>query len=90
MQVTLRGNRVAVEKINKASKEKNWMVVPDSEEYLGIIRFLGQDAKPDLVIGQKVYYATNFQKFRMAGSELCVMEDSNVLAISEDQSNSES
>lgn len=83
-QVKLRGNRVAIEKNKKADKSTNqFMVLPDSEEFLGIIRHVGESVSTDLKVGQKVYFSTNHQRSRISGVELCIMEDKEVYAIVE-------
>lgn len=91
MQIKLRGNQVAVEKLKKQAKRDaaNFLTMPDAEEYLGIIRHLGPDAGSDLVVGQRAYFSTTFQNFRMAGSEYCVMEDKNILAVVQDEAKQE-
>lgn len=85
-QIHLRHNLVGVEKLKKQNKGPTGglLVMPDSEEYLGIVRYVGKGASPDLVVGAKVYFSTKFQQVRMGGSEICVMEDSQVLAIVQD------
>lgn len=85
MQIKLRGNKVAVEKIKKADKKgTSFLVVPESEQYTGVIRYVGELASTDLKVGQKVYFSTTYQTTRMAGTELCVMEDKEVYATIED------
>lgn len=80
-QIKLRGNRVAVEKLKKAkTNDASWIKVPESEEYIGIIKYVGDSASKDLQPGQTVYFGTNCQIVRMAGAELFVMEDSQVYA----------
>ena len=84
MQIKFRGNRVAVEKIKKQNKkagETSFLVMPDSEEYVGIIRYLGESADQSLKIGQKVYFTTQHQITRIGGSDLCVMDDAQILAV---------
>lgn len=84
-KINLRGNRVAIEKVKKATKgqQTGFIVVPEGEEYLGIIRYVGDAAAQDLKVGQKVYFGTNLQTARIGGVELCVMEDTQVYAIVE-------
>jgi len=80
-QIKLRGNRVAVEKIKKVQNNKALgIVMPEAEEYVGVIKYVGESAAKDLEVGQRVYFGTNFQNVRMGGVELCVMEDSQVYA----------
>lgn len=84
MQIKLRGNRVAIEKIKKAQSSNalgGLIKMPEGEEYLGIIKYVGETASQDLKVGQKVYFSTNHQPVRMHGAELCVMEDTQIYAI---------
>lgn len=84
MQIKFRGNRVAVEKIKKQNKkagDTSFLVMPDAEEYVGVIRHIGETADKSLTIGQKVYFTTQHQVMRIAGTELCVMDDNSVVAV---------
>ncbi len=85
MQVKFRGNKVAVEKNKKQNKNAGsrdgFLVMPDSEEYVGLIRYVGDGADASLQVGQKVYFSTDHQMMRIGGVELCVMEDKCVLAV---------
>lgn len=82
MTIKLKGKRVAIEKIKKQGKNQSsgGLIMPDSEEYLGIIRFVGEQADPSLQVGQKAYFSTQHQQVRMGGLDLCVMEDTQVFA----------
>ena len=85
MQVKMRGKKVGVEKLKKSSsKGSSFIVMPESEEYIGIVRYIGDDAAKDLQVGQKVYFSNSFQTVRILGSDVCVMDDVNVLAVVED------
>lgn len=86
MKLKLKGKRIAVEKIKKQSKSAahGGIIVPDSEEFLGYIRHVGEDADKSLEVGQKVYFSTAHQQVRMDGKDLCVMEDSQIFAVVED------
>jgi co-chaperonin GroES (HSP10) len=86
MNLVLRGNKVAVEKVRQAAKgNATFLKMPDSDEYIGVVRFVGSAAASDLKVGQKVYFGTNHQNAKIAGMDLCVMEDSQVLAIIEEK-----
>lgn len=90
MQLKLRNKKVAVEKIKKTTKKDNALfTMPETEEYCGVIKYLGSDVQSDLLVGQTVYFGTNFQEVRMAGSQLCVMDDINVLAVSDEEPKNE-
>lgn len=89
MQIKLRGNRVGVQKLKTkedgaSSQYADFLVVPESEEYLGHIRYVGEDADKNLRVGQKVYFTTNMQQCRMGGVDICVMADTEILAIVEE------
>lgn len=83
--VQLRGKKVAIEKLKTQTKkqENSFLHIPDSEEYLGIIKYIGPDADKDLKIGQKVFFSRNYQQVRMESSDLCVLEDKEIYAITE-------
>lgn len=86
MQIKLKGKRVAVEKIKKQSKSavQGMLIMPDSEEYLGFIRYVGEDVDPSVQVGQKVFFSTNYQQVRMSGSDLCVMDEKEIFAVVEE------
>jgi co-chaperonin GroES (HSP10) len=87
MTINLKGKRIAVEKLKKVAKGNKdalGLVIPESEEYLGVVRLVSPEADQSVKVGQKVYFSTNFQHVRMGGLDLCVMEDSQVLATVED------
>lgn len=85
MPINLRGKRVAVEKIKKQQKGAHGgIIMPDSEEYLGHIRYVGPEADQSLKAGQKVYFSTNYQQSRMDGVDLCVMDDKEIFAVVEE------
>lgn len=82
MKINLKGKRIAIEKTKKLNKNQSGgLIIPDSEEYLGYVRLVGPEADSSIQVGQKVYFTTNFQQVRMGGVDLCVMEDSQVLAV---------
>lgn len=86
MTISLRGNRIAVEKLGKSQKQASvYVQIPDSQEFVGIVRYVGDTAAQDIKVGDKVYFGNQTQNLRMGGSDICVMEDTNVLAIVNDQ-----
>ena len=85
MTLQLKGKRVAIEKLKKQQKNQpGSLILPDGEEYLGVIKYVGPEANPELKVGQKAYFTTNYQQFRIAGSDLCVMQDSEVVAVEQE------
>lgn len=85
MNLRLRGNFVAVEKIKKAANKTSFIAMPESEQLSGVIRYIGPAVQTDLKLGQSVYFGDKFQKIRLPGSEVHIMEDSNVIAVQEDE-----
>lgn len=87
MQIQFKGKRVAIEKIKTSDKSKDSMggiiVVPQQEEYSGVVRFVGPDVDPSIRPGAKVYFSTNYQQFRIQGRDLCVMNESEIVAVEE-------
>jgi co-chaperonin GroES (HSP10) len=80
--IKFRGKRVGVEKLKKTkNKSESFIVVADHDEYLGIVRYVSEEASQDLQVGQKVYFGNQFQTIKMNSADICVMEDSNVLAV---------
>lgn len=86
MQIQMRGNKIGVQKLGKASKkdENPLIVMPESGDSLGIIKFLGAGAPEDLKVGMKIYYGTSRQQIKMSGMDIEVMEDDNIYAIAKD------
>lgn len=82
--IQLRGKRVGVEKFKKAVNQvSGGLIMPkgQGEEFYGIVKYVGPEV-PDLKTGIEVYFGTQHQMVRMAGTEIAVMDESNVLAIS--------
>lgn len=85
MKILLKGKKIAVEKLKKQSKNQMaGIIIPDSEEYLGEIKFVGDDSTKGFKVGQKVYFSTAYQQCRMGGKDLCVMDDTEIFAIVEE------
>lgn len=85
MSLKFRGNSVGVEKLKKQGKQNNVLFAePEQEEYRGIVRYVGEKVSADIAIGAKVFFYTKFQPFRIDGTDLCVMEDSNIVAVVQD------
>lgn len=81
-QIKFRDKRVGVEKLKKQNKkDTSFIIAPDHDEYLGIVRYVSEGAAKDLQVGAKVYFGNQFQTVKMNSAEICVMEDSNVLAV---------
>ncbi len=79
------GQRVAVEKLKKQNRSDDFFIkMPDQEEFLGVIKLIGPDCKLGFKEDQKVYFETKFQSVRMGGMELCVMDETNILAYQEE------
>lgn len=85
--IKFRNNKIGVEKLKKQSKKADAFYVDlDSEEFQGVVRYVGEASSKDLQVGAKVYFNTNFQQASIKGTTICVMEDSNVFAIVDEES----
>lgn len=80
----MRGNKLGVEKLGKSDRKNSYIYVPESTENLGLIKYIGSNVSPDLSVGMKVFYGDQRTRITIAGSEVEVMEDSNIYAIVED------
>lgn len=86
MSIKFRDKKVGVEKLKKQTKKENRIYIePESEEYLGVVRYVSDDASKDIKVGSKVYFGTDHQKVRMEGAEICVMEDASIYAIVDEE-----
>lgn len=92
MKLRMRGNNVAVEKLKKQTKstQQGFLVMPETTEFFGAIRFIGEGASKDLQIGQKVIFADKHQLTKLEGMEVAVMEDSNILAVLDEEPKAQS
>jgi hypothetical protein len=86
MPVQMRGKRVGVEKLGKSSSDpKSLFAMPEDTSAVGIIRYVGSDLKdPDLKVGTKVYFGDQRQQMKIHGIDILVMEETNVLAVAQD------
>lgn len=85
-QLKFRDKRVGVEKLKKTkNKNETFMVTPDHDEYLGVVRYVSDAAAKDLQIGCKVYFGNAFQTVKMNSADICVMDDTNVFAVVVDE-----
>lgn len=90
MKIQFRSKKIGIEKLKKQSKKNSGLYVElETEEYLGIVKYVASDAGADLKVGQKVYFATNFQQVHIGGATICVMEDANVIAIVDEETNTQ-
>lgn len=80
MQIKLRGKRVGVEKLKSTKREKSFIAMPESEEFSGVVRYVSEEAAKDIKVGDKVVYGNQFQQVKLEGSVICVMDDSNIMA----------
>jgi hypothetical protein len=83
MTIQFRGTRVGIEKSKKHDKSKKdtFLHIPEAEEFVGIVRYVGLDVDKGLTIGQKVYFTTDHQLMRIGGIEVCVMDEKSVVAV---------
>lgn len=82
----MRGNKIGIQKLGKANNgNKSLLIVmPESGDTVGVIKFLGVDAPEDLSVGMTVYYGTTRQQVKMSGMDIEIMEDDNIYAIAKD------
>lgn len=77
------GKQVGIEKASKPQAQKTGLFVeePEIADDFGTVRFIGQEIhNPPFAVGDKVYFGKHRQELRMAGKDILVMEESNVLA----------
>lgn len=88
MQVLMRGKRVGVEKLTKSvSTAASLFAMPEDTFSMGIIKYVGDGlVDSDLKVGMKVHFGDQRQPMKMSGVDILVMEETNVLAIVQDDS----
>lgn len=85
MTVQMRGKRVGVEKLGRASNTKTLLAMPEDASAVGTIRYVGKDVQDsDLKVGTKVYYGKDRHELKMNGQDILVMDEDNIYAIVED------
>lgn len=82
MKVQFRNSLIAVEQVNKADRSnRSFLHQVEDSNSIGVIKFLGDKADPDLKIGQKVAFGNKREPIVIDGTKLLVMESENVVAI---------
>lgn len=82
MQVQMRGKRVGVEKLGRATNTKTFLAMPEDASAVGTIRYVGKDLEnSELKVGMKVYYGKNRHELKMNGTDILVMDEDNIYAI---------
>lgn len=83
MKIKFKGKRVGIEKIKKQEKKNSsFLVIPESEEYIGVVRYVGEDVNPDQYKnGMRVYFTTQHQQMRIGGLDICVMDYEEIVAV---------
>lgn len=82
MAIKFRNNKIGVEKPKQQKTSKaGFYVEPDTEEFLGVIKYLSPDTPKELAIGTKVYFGSECQQVLIKGAQIYVMDEKNVLAI---------
>ena len=78
----MRGKKVAVEKLGKSEGNKSTLfAMPEDTTSCGTIVGIGPEVA-DLKVGDKVYFGDKRQQIRAEGKDLQIMEEDNVLAVS--------
>lgn len=87
MQVLMRGKRIGVEKVKKSASSKSFLAMPEDENAVGFIRYLGRDlVNTDLRVGMKVIYGEKRHQVKIHGTDIIVMDEDNVYATVEEPS----
>ena len=90
MPILMRGKRVGVERLGKAKKDNlSMLAMPEDASAVGLIRYVGKDASPDLQVGQKVYYGKNHHQIKIQGADILVMDEEEIYAVVEESQNDE-
>ena len=85
-KVIMQRNLVGVVDLGKTAKRKqdaSIFVELEAVQNCGIIRYLGPEVSPNLRIGQRVYVGNVRELIQMAGEEVMVMKEENVIAVVE-------
>ncbi len=85
MKIQMLGCRIAVEPLNKVKKQ-SFIVMPESNENTGVIKYLGKEYDGSLQVEQVVCFGDQKQPVTVSGEDLIIMEPDNVFAILEDES----
>lgn len=74
------GNRVAVELLSKTKESGRLLQMPDDSHNTGKVKYLGPDCK-GLEIGQTICFGNQREPIKLKGTDLIIMEDSNIFGI---------
>lgn len=66
------------------NKKQGFLIEVEVSNNLGVIKFAGPDVK-DLKVGNTVYFGNARETITMQGQEVMIMEESNIVAILEDE-----
>lgn len=81
-------NLLGVEKVNKSKKEAGSLFANvDVTFNTGIVKYVGEDLAGKFSVGQKVIIGNKREEVRINADEIMVMEETNVFAVVEDESN---
>lgn len=78
--IKMRGKRVGVERVGRNTKAQGFLSMPDDQNSVGIIKYIGADVDDDLKIGQKVYFDNKRTVIVIEGKEILVMDSENIVA----------
>ena len=78
--IIMRGKRVAVERLVKATAGNSMFAMPEDASAVGLIKYVGNEVS-GLSIGQKVYYGKNRHELKMEGKDILIMDEDNIYAI---------
>jgi len=85
MKITMVNGKIAVERVGKSSKKDATVFFAPVEvsQSLGLIKYVAEGSK--YKIDQKVYYGNKREEVRMAGVDVQVMDEDNIIAIAEEE-----
>lgn len=89
MKVKMLNNLLGVSKVGKSNKTDGLFADVETTQNLGIIRYLGEDVSEKFKVGQKVYFGNKREEIRMDSADIIVMEEDNIYAIVEEDSDGE-
>ena len=89
MKIKMVNGKIAVEKATKSKKVSDLgFAEVEAVDSLGIIRYVPENSAYS--VGQKIYYGGKREEVRMAGIDVQVMNEDNIIAIAEDSDDKQS
>lgn len=89
MSVKMLNSYIGVEKSKKSKQGEGLLHIPEVADSVGVIKFLGEDYKGELQIGDKVYFGDKRNEVRMGKMDIQVMLPDNIFAVVKESQNGE-